>query len=76
MKSTEWMDSRACGDADPDIFTSPLRTDANEAKRYCKRCPVRLDCLEWAIDTHQPSGSIWGGLGYERRRAFANARNT
>lgn len=73
MRDTSWMDRRECADADPELFHSLKRTEANEAKRFCERCPVRRDCLEYAIDMRIVYG-IWGGLGYERRRKFANAR--
>lgn len=32
---------------------------ASEAKKYCRRCPVRQDCLDYAI--HTQSVGVWGG---------------
>lgn len=40
---------------------------APTTKRICDECPVKTDCLEFALDTDQPDG-IWGGMTtYERR---------
>ncbi len=44
---------------------------ALRAKAVCAQCPVRMECLEWAIDTRQPHG-VWGGLDeHERERLVA-----
>lgn len=37
------------------------------AVRICGRCPVREECLEFALRTNQRHG-IWGGLGEKARR--------
>lgn len=36
------------------------------AKAICAQCPVRRQCLEWALETHQPHG-VWGGLDEQER---------
>lgn len=47
-----WWEDMACRGVDPRIFERPVgrpSTDhawANEALSYCRRCPVRLRCLE------------------------------
>jgi len=36
-----------------------------DVKRICDQCPVRPECLTWALDTDQEG--IWGGTStYER----------
>ncbi len=42
---------------------------AEEAKRICHRCPVRSECLRWALDTGQDHG-IWGGADEAERRTL------
>jgi WhiB family transcriptional regulator, redox-sensing transcriptional regulator len=37
------------------------------AKAICAACPVRKDCLDYAIATHEPHG-VWGGLNELERR--------
>ena len=40
---------------------------SNEATAICNECPVKIDCLEYAINTNQDSG-IWGGTTEEERK--------
>ncbi|MEB8343027.1 WhiB family transcriptional regulator [Streptomyces endophyticus] len=82
----EWLDSAACADEDPDLFfpvgtTGPAMDDVEAAKEVCRRCPVIMDCLRWAVTSGQTTG-VWGGtsegeraalLRAERRRARAEA---
>ncbi|MGD6742562.1 WhiB family transcriptional regulator [Streptomyces sp. BH106] len=83
----EWLDSAACADEDPDVFfpvgtTGPAMDDVEAAKEVCRRCPVIMECLRWAVATEQTTG-VWGGtseverarlLRAERRRTRAEAR--
>ncbi|HEX6522969.1 MAG TPA: WhiB family transcriptional regulator [Streptosporangiaceae bacterium] len=69
---TDWRDDAACRNLDPDLFF-PISTrgaalpQIQAATRVCRRCPVRLACLRWALETGQDAG-IWGGLTEEERR--------
>jgi WhiB family transcriptional regulator, redox-sensing transcriptional regulator len=60
-----WRSAAACRWADPELFF-PLSESGQaleqiaEAKAICSRCPVRRQCLEFALRT-RPYG-IWGGL--------------
>ncbi len=38
-----------------------------QAKKLCDVCPVRKECLQWALETKQVWG-IWGGLDYQQIR--------
>ena len=38
-----------------------------KAKALCSRCPVRPECLEYALRLREPHG-IWGGLNEMERR--------
>lgn len=73
-------DRGACkGHPDPDIWhadgTSNKQWDVDartEAKRICtKVCPVRGECLDYAMRTWQRTG-IWGGLGPRERTGLRN----
>lgn len=69
----EWALSAACRGADPDIFF-PERGDlAEPALVVCRRCPVRQECLDFAISNREKVG-IWGGLTAEDRRQMVRAR--
>jgi WhiB family redox-sensing transcriptional regulator len=67
----EWMDHGACVGANADLFFPPRGTTApiKEAKAICADCPVRHDCLEWAIDHHEVHG-VWGGTSAKERRVM------
>ncbi|MGA0803208.1 MAG: WhiB family transcriptional regulator, partial [Ilumatobacteraceae bacterium] len=39
----------------------------DRAKQVCDECPVKIECLDFAIETNQDSG-IWGGTSEEERR--------
>ncbi len=51
--------------------TGPARVQADAAKAVCARCPVREDCLEWALlprSTPIESG-IWGMVWFDAGEA-------
>jgi WhiB family redox-sensing transcriptional regulator len=74
----DWRAHAACKGYDPELFfSSDDLTDKRErvereaaAKAVCGRCPVRLDCLEYAIAAGERYG-VWGGLNAQERRAYA-----
>ncbi|MDX3586705.1 WhiB family transcriptional regulator [Streptomyces europaeiscabiei] len=67
----EWLRRAACVGEDPELFfpvgtTGPAIDDVATAKRVCARCPVRRECLNWALGNRQTAG-VWGGMGEEER---------
>lgn len=76
----DWRHRAACREEDPELFfpignTGPALLQIEEAKAVCRRCPVREECLQWALETGQDAG-VWGGLSEDERRALKrrNAR--
>jgi WhiB family transcriptional regulator, redox-sensing transcriptional regulator len=68
----EWWSLAACQHADPDLFfpvsgTGPGRAQIVGAKAVCARCPVRSDCLHYALAAGPVQG-VWGGTSEEERR--------
>jgi WhiB family redox-sensing transcriptional regulator len=53
----------------PSHFERKADKEAREvrAKRICASCPVRRDCLDYAVRIREPHG-IWGGLNEVERR--------
>ena len=48
----------------------------HKAKAICQVCPVKGDCLEFALEIREPYG-IWGGLTEtERRQTLARRAAT
>lgn len=63
----DWRHRAICRDEEPELFF-PVGTalrQTEEAKAVCGRCPVRQECLTWALD-HQDFG-IAGGLTEDER---------
>lgn len=66
--SPAWFAQAACASTpDVDFFPGPRESD-REAKQVCARCPVRSDCLAYALKFPGISDhGIWGGLGVKER---------
>jgi len=70
LRAERWMLDAACRGLDPDMFF-PLKAGGpgvapyKEAKRVCDACPVRADCLAWAMDAEgfASKGYRFGMLG-------------
>ncbi len=67
-----WAERSACRDSDPDALFVPGAAQ-HQAKRICRECPVRLDCLAEALDNRMEFG-IWGGLTERERRSLLRRR--
>ncbi|MEU2657148.1 WhiB family transcriptional regulator [Streptomyces sp. NPDC007325] len=70
-----WRAAAACQEVDPDLFFpvglgSPALAQAEEAKKVCRRCPVRRQCLSEALAEPQPPAGVWGGLTEAERRSL------
>lgn len=73
----DWRLLAACRSLDPgrffspDVFETKQERDEREAsaKRVCAACPVREQCLDYAIRAGERYG-IWGGLTELERRAY------
>lgn len=74
-RSTEWQQYGLCRVEDSGVFFPPTHfehkpeREAREAKAkaICMRCPVRIECLEWALETREPFG-VWGGYSESERK--------
>src|SRR6266566_1570875 len=70
-RATAWMSRAACTQADPEIFFPAPGDEVGEAKAkaVCRACPVRSECLAYAV-VHGIDDGVWGGTSEERRRAI------
>ena len=76
--SGDWRQCAACRHSDPNLFfpigdTGPAVEHAEAAKAVCRQCPVRVDCLEYALTSNQDTG-VWGGATEEERRKLRRQR--
>ncbi len=69
-----WPDKAACRGLDVQLFfgaeeEQPSERDFREAraKAVCESCPVRRECLDYALENSLRYG-IWGGLDEDERR--------
>jgi len=70
-----WQLRAACRGQSAAIFFAPSHFERNsarsareaKAKAVCSTCPVRQECLAYALRTHEANG-IWGGLNEEERK--------
>lgn len=63
-----WSEHARCRGKDPEAFFGRNLTEARDAIRTCERCPVRQECLDYAITEGIEIG-VWGGLTERQRRA-------
>lgn len=59
----EWRTNARCATVDGYLaatFFSEELQDIATAKRVCAECPVMAECLEGALERHEPYG-VWGG---------------
>lgn len=60
-----WRALSSCSEHDnPDLWFSLFSTERLAAVRICMTCPVKTDCLSWALKTDQHFG-VWGGRDLE-----------
>jgi WhiB family redox-sensing transcriptional regulator len=67
VKKGTWTDSAACRGTDTEIFYPVNAEEEAEALSICATCPVRAQCLDYAIHNREAYG-IWGGTTPEQRR--------
>jgi WhiB family transcriptional regulator, redox-sensing transcriptional regulator len=67
IQELAWQQQGACWGTDPQLFFPERGGSSIEAKQTCRGCPVRLECLEYALRHHEKFG-VWGGLSWPERR--------
>jgi hypothetical protein len=66
---TPWRELALCLGHDPDLWFPQESDGGANAVRICSACPVRLDCLGWAI-AHNERNGIWGGMSARKRQTM------
>jgi WhiB family transcriptional regulator, redox-sensing transcriptional regulator len=70
----EWLNDAACFGLDSESFF-PEDGDYSIAKRVCKNCPVKKECLSHALDNRE--SGVWGGTSErERSKMITRIRST
>jgi hypothetical protein len=68
-----WQLDALCPQTDPELFFPEKGGSTAEAKAVCNACPVKSQCLDYALETAQRFG-IWGGMSERERRREADRR--
>jgi WhiB family redox-sensing transcriptional regulator len=72
MRAQGWRHAALCVGRDQGSWFPANDEDAFqtlEARRVCGECPVRDECLTYAVEAHEKHG-IWGGLSPKERAAY------
>jgi len=80
-EDTTWRVAALCRGDDAVFFFAPSHLERKEergiretnARALCARCPVRDECLEFALSSGEPHG-IWGGLNELQRHRLSRRR--
>lgn len=67
MADHEWHHRAACQGERTALFFAYDLDVQEEAKRICRTCPVRRECLRDALDRRDRYG-IWGGFNPQERK--------
>lgn len=69
-----WDEEASCRSVDPEVFFPDRQEDhATMAKAICRGCPVRMQCLQLALDARLDHG-VWGGMTEHERRSLRRSR--
>jgi len=71
-KPPRWMAYALCAQVDNDVFFPEKGASVRVAKTVCRRCDVRKECLEYAVNTGERFG-VWGGMSERERRSLRRA---
>lgn len=72
-----WRERAACRNTHPDLFFPEKGDNGSRtlfARRLCTDCPVKQDCLDYAI-TEAIFHGIWGGMSVDERNQERARRN-
>lgn len=71
--SSGWRGQAACRGMDVDVFFCEDGTVPVEARRACESCPVRAECLEFALSVPTTAG-YWAGTTQRDRNRMRRQR--
>lgn len=69
----EWIDRALCPQTDPEAFFPEVGDNPLAAQRVCRRCPVSLDCLTYALTHDVGAHGVWAGTTPQQRVSIAKA---
>lgn len=71
---SDWKTEAVCKGTHPDtFFPSQGPWGVKAAIAVCRRCDVRMECLEYAVENVIDHG-VWGGLTVDERQQLRRSR--
>jgi len=64
---SDWRASAVCAQTDPELWFPEKATQSRAARAVCAGCPVRAECLAYALTQDRVYG-VWGGTTERERR--------
>lgn len=73
----EWLKQGLCVGDDAEMWIAPGDLPTTQRlKRICAECPVKEQCLEYALDLpERETMGVWGGTSERERRKIRMFRN-
>jgi WhiB family transcriptional regulator, redox-sensing transcriptional regulator len=68
-----WMAHALCRGTNPDRYFPSDGVGVEAVQRICVDCPVRVECLEYAL-RHGIDQGVWGGASERQRRRIRRQR--
>lgn len=68
-----WMLAGHCRDREPTFFFPSDGVGVEHARHVCADCPVKIECLEYALRYRIEHG-VWGGASERERRRILRSR--
>lgn len=71
-----WQSRAACLASSPSLFFADSSGEgSDQAIAVCADCPVRAECLQYALDNNETLG-VWGGTTPRQRTRMRRGRTT
>ena len=70
---TTWMATGNCNNHPPAVFFPSDGVGVETAKEICSSCPVKEECLDYALE-HRVDHGVWGATSERQRRRILKAR--
>lgn len=71
---TGWMKYASCKEIGVEVFFPDDPAEIDKVFEVCDNCPVRGECLDYAIENEEVWG-VWGGKDFDRKRETARRNN-
>ena len=68
-----WMLQARCRSLAPSEFFPSDGVGVDKARKICDQCPVKVECLEYAL-TYRIDHGVWGGASERERRRILRRR--